>query len=489
MQTLINREILGRADSYSAALAKAQPFPHLVIDHFLDDAFARELLAHFPPFAAERAIGDNGRPGSKATRDDVKNLGSVYQKLDSVIASPEFLDWMSRATGIPNLLYDPDYFGGGTHENRNGQDMSLHVDFSNHPKTGWYRRLNALLYLNPEWEESWGGALELWQNPWQAPSKNSIAKIQPAWNRLVIFPTSDHSWHGFEAVKIPAAAQARVPSRRSFALYLYTKEKPTQTHSPHSTVYFERPMPETIKAGEILKPEDWNEVLRLTARRDDLLKTLYERETGFRATIDQLNERLREQEAALQRLNPDGKPMPNSNPAKPERTDQSAARPLILEPQGNHQYLICDGQWPQLSLRPGAKVEAENAKIPGAHDWALIRLRESSLLQLVYLARDFHGFFLALQPAQPQTLLVPRGALFAKVSRGLTPSGDAVALPALRPPLHGLALAWFFLSVHIAKNLIFRRVKSPFLWKLSQAYRRALKLLGIHVPVILPPTN
>lgn len=46
------------------------------------------------------------------------------------------------------------------------------------------RHLTAILYLNPQWQREWGGELELMPLPWER------VRIEPRWDRLVVFATS-----------------------------------------------------------------------------------------------------------------------------------------------------------------------------------------------------------------------------------------------------------------------------------------------------------
>jgi hypothetical protein len=102
--------------------------------------------------------------------------------MDDLLQSPEFLALVGRITGIAGLRYDPWYFGGGTHENRQGQDLDPHIDFNYHPMTRQHRRLNLIIYLNEEWDDAWGGSLQLHRDPHLEPAEDQIVTVTPLLN-------------------------------------------------------------------------------------------------------------------------------------------------------------------------------------------------------------------------------------------------------------------------------------------------------------------
>jgi hypothetical protein len=275
----------------------ADPFPHLVIPEFFAPDFAQRMLDDFPPFEERYALNEMGKVGGKAVRTDVRGIGETYRQLDDFIQTPEFLGLITEMTGIPDLLYDPEYVGGGTHENLESQALDPHVDFNYHPRTGWHRRLNLIVYLNPEWDESWGGNLDMHSNPWD-PENDRTSTALPVFNQAVLFETSERSWHGFSALHVPEERQPM--SRRSFAIYLYTRERPAEEiATAHATVYVPPGMPDEIKPGQTLSEEDHEELKTRFARQLGQLQFLYDRELKFNSQIDVLSRALEDTRSNL----------------------------------------------------------------------------------------------------------------------------------------------------------------------------------------------
>lgn len=280
---ILNQDIGKRVAELRSGFVAAQPYPHVVIDDFLDADFLQDLLAAFPAFERGNAIGDDGEAGGKSTVDRIKALGPAYARLDEVIRSAGFLAWLGEVTGIDNLLYDPWYLGGGTHENRNGMSLDAHVDFNYHPSERWHRRLNLIVYLNPLWDEAWGGSFELFLDP-HTDAKPSRSVV-PLLNRCVIFETSERSWHAFNAIRLPESQQHL--TRRSIALYFYTKDRPEhEVTARHTTFYVNRQLPERMTEGRVLSSTDVAEIRQLIAARDAHIRLLYAENTELRAAQD-----------------------------------------------------------------------------------------------------------------------------------------------------------------------------------------------------------
>jgi hypothetical protein len=263
-----------RADEFRDTFLHAQPFRYVVIDDFFENDFAERLLDEFPSFDRRLAIAESGYTGGKAVNTQIASISPAYEELYGFISSKPFLEFVSRLSGLPDLILDPAMYGGGTHENLHGQELDPHVDFNFDQAEQLHRRLNLIVYLNKDWRQEWGGGLEIHSDP-RRPGENEIRTFNPIFNRAVLFETNEYSWHGFPKIDLPE--DKRHLSRKSISIYLYTKDRPAGEIAPkHATFYVQRPLPARFVPGHELSQEDVLELRALLIRRDQWIE-LYQR--------------------------------------------------------------------------------------------------------------------------------------------------------------------------------------------------------------------
>jgi len=213
-------------DSY----VNAQPFPHAVCDDFFDPALLEQVLSEFPaPGEIPWHRFDNEREIKLASAAE-STFGPITRIFLYHLNSITFLEFLSRLTGVPDLISDPSFGGGGLHQIVRGGRLGIHADFNRHTRFGLDRRLNLLIYLNRDWREEYGGYLELWSRD----MTHCEAKILPVFNRVVIFSTTDFAYHGHPD---PLACPEGM-ARKSLALYYYTNGRPAdEVSGTHTTLF------------------------------------------------------------------------------------------------------------------------------------------------------------------------------------------------------------------------------------------------------------
>lgn len=224
------KHYMSLAQSQNTAYTNAQAFPHVHIDDFVPEELCDLLLKEFPDPRDACWTSFNDPTGIKLASSRVTMMGLTTQQILGYFNSAAFLQFLETLTGIDGLIPDPWFEGGGLHQIQKGGYLKIHADFNRHEKLKLDRRVNVLLYLNANWREEYGGHLELWNKDMSC----CVERILPKLNRLVVFNTTDTSFHGHpQPLNCPDGN-----CRRSLALYYYTNGRPAEEVSEsHSTLY------------------------------------------------------------------------------------------------------------------------------------------------------------------------------------------------------------------------------------------------------------
>lgn len=213
-------ELEKTAEKYHEEYINAKPFPHIAIDNFLPEEALNTVLDEFPGSKKIDWIDFDGDVQKKLASKTEEQMGPFTRFLMYQLNSATFIKFLEKLTGIEGLIPDPHFWGGGLHQIKPQGFLKLHADFNFHPVLKVDRRINLLIYLNKDWDESFGGELELWDRD----ITKCEAKIMPFFNRLVVFSTTDFSFHGHpQPLNCPPDR-----TRKSLALYYYSNGRPEE---------------------------------------------------------------------------------------------------------------------------------------------------------------------------------------------------------------------------------------------------------------------
>jgi len=181
----------------SESFLQAKPFNHVVIDNFFVDSFARTIFNDMPGYEENNdAKYDNPIEKKRTIQNWTKFPKNIY-KAATYLVNQEFTGYLRQLTQQNELMADFGLHGGGIHMHQAGDYLNTHLDYDIHPKLDMKRKLNLIVYLNPNWQESWGGNLGLWShNEETEQPKDCIVSVTPLFNRAVLFDTTQNSWHG-----------------------------------------------------------------------------------------------------------------------------------------------------------------------------------------------------------------------------------------------------------------------------------------------------
>jgi 2OG-Fe(II) oxygenase superfamily len=199
------------AEDYRERFRSADPWPHVILDGLIDPA----AIAAAEAQELERALELKVHRGNRMVKAESPEVsGRAANEILDALLAPPFVEFLEKLTGIERLLPDATHYWAGIHVSPPGSSQALHRDFRLHPTTGLFHRVNVLVYLNSDWQEEYGGDLEMW------PADRSMCgrRVRPDAGRVVIFETTPTSFHGLpDPVRCPPGR-----ARLSLASFYYT---------------------------------------------------------------------------------------------------------------------------------------------------------------------------------------------------------------------------------------------------------------------------
>lgn len=205
----------------------AEPFQYVIVDEFLHRSSLNLLISEMPQPDQANKSSDYVFAKNKFENPTFSGEGGIFLELKQELLSQRFADVLSRILGKA-VHVDPKFVGGGIHQGGEGSFLDMHADFSRHPTHNeWLRELNILLYLNRDYDESFGGHLEL-----QDANTGKRGRIAPLENRLVLMLTKGHTLHGYKPISFPVGKY-----RTSLAAYAYSVDTDFAAAPARSTLW------------------------------------------------------------------------------------------------------------------------------------------------------------------------------------------------------------------------------------------------------------
>lgn len=167
---------------------------HFALDDLLPLELAEKIYEYFPKPREMHLLRMKGK--IKLKYSHLKDTHSLLQDINAAIQDPAVVAAIEEITEIKNQIPDPTRFAGGISTLLKGYYINPHLDNSHDVEMKrYYRTLNVLYYVSPNWTVQNGGNYEVWD----ADIQNCI-QVPSFFNRLVVMETHRTSWHAVNPV-------------------------------------------------------------------------------------------------------------------------------------------------------------------------------------------------------------------------------------------------------------------------------------------------
>lgn len=165
------------------------------LDQLLPEKIAYQIYESFPKKGQMRKMSSFRE--EKYTSKNFDQFNPILAAITFAIQDSKVISIVEEITGIKNQIPDSTLYAGGLSLMEKENFLNPHIDNSHEQTRRYYRTLNLLYYVTPDWKLEYGGNLELWDK-----KVNKNVTIVSKFNRLVIMETNPWSWHSVSPVVV-----------------------------------------------------------------------------------------------------------------------------------------------------------------------------------------------------------------------------------------------------------------------------------------------
>ncbi|MBE9199638.1 MULTISPECIES: 2OG-Fe(II) oxygenase [unclassified Nodularia (in: cyanobacteria)] len=221
-------QILNKLEQSKSALKK-----QFMIENRINTCYLDDLLNEEDVLKIYHAFPDKKNLLQLKDLREHKYVGIQLDKYDPLLEEiiyafqdTRIVNLIAEITGLEQLMPDEYLYAGGVSLMDYGCFLNPHLDNSHDKDISNYRVLNLLYYVTPNWQENYGGNLELWDQDLKQPCRTIHSKF----NRLVIMVTNKTSWHSVSPINYHG--------QRCCVSNYYFSPKPADVHKYYHVTSF-----------------------------------------------------------------------------------------------------------------------------------------------------------------------------------------------------------------------------------------------------------
>jgi len=187
------------------------PYPIWIIDNFFDKNVLQNIKKEWPEINSK--LWHRGHEYINHKKNileqgmlaisKIEHMGDFTSRVIKYIHSDDFTQRISDITNEKNLVTDTTMRWSGLRTMLPNSFQAIHSDARRAPINGLRKELTCLVYLSENYDkDKHSGQFEVWSDD----MAECIHKINPLYNRLVIFLNSDTSYHGVPSVNFERRA-------------------------------------------------------------------------------------------------------------------------------------------------------------------------------------------------------------------------------------------------------------------------------------------